>query len=160
MPTVHAIDPTRHPLPAALVCALPVDEFPFALRRGAWDLPLATHPVEDVARPISSYAGTLALKLEVPPDCFVGCANYFPTGGGMAWHTDSHRPGWRLYVFRLRAGTACFRYNAHVYDERAGMGGYVFETGADCWHAIEAHGPRVSCGLKIPETLAQEIIDA
>lgn len=77
----------------------------------------------------------------------------------MDWHTDSHRPGWRIYVYRMLAGTARFFYKDSVIVED-GTGGYVFETGPDCWHAVEAAGPRISCGLKIPVDLAQWIVRA
>ncbi len=78
----------------------------------------------------------------------------------MGWHTDSHRPGWRIYVYRLFSGRAAFHYNNTIIVENEGIGGYVFRTGFDCWHAIETNGSRISFGLKIDDEMMTEIVSA
>lgn len=162
MPQVTRIDPQAHVLTrnmlAALARAQPVE----TRCEGGWVLPVGDMPEVDRARPSAKYWGTIAEQLYgyAPP---VGgrlqCTNYFPSGGGMEWHTDSGMTGWRVYVFRcIGDGSSTFRYRDQTFIEGA-VGAYVFETGVGCWHAVESHRDRFSCGVQIYETLARELAE-
>jgi len=115
--------------------------------------------MQDLPRPQSSFAGVLAMQLP-PTNRMIGCANFFPAKGGMGWHTDSHRPGWRIYAFH-NLSVSClnvFRYRSQEFSEAAEFGAYVFQVGADCWHSISCETPRVSCGFQISEMEAKAIV--
>lgn len=151
------IDPSGHPLTKMLAEQVSaIESFPYALKSEDWSS-VNTLPFSDRPRPRTSYAGVLNAPYITYPDCSWGCGNYFPEGGGMDWHTDSHRPGWRVYVHKLFSGDALMYYRTHVVRESPGVGAYVFKTGLGCWHAVDSGGPRVSLGLLIPEDLAREL---
>ena len=141
------IDPTLDELCQSLLARLERSSVPYPVKTPGWMLPLAeTPPVTDLSRPANSYAGSL--NPQPLADRVISCANYFPNMGGMDWHTDSHRPGWRLYVYRL-VGTARFRYGHRTFDESTGCGAYIFQTGVGCWHSVESFGERLSCGVHL-----------
>lgn len=85
----------------------------------------------------------------------VRAATYYPAGGGMGWHTDSGRPGWRVYVV-LPLGRSRF---LTVDQEFRDMGGtaMVFKAGPGAWHAVEATDERFSIGVKVPDDVAAEL---
>lgn len=166
MAVIHQIDPREHPIAAGLFMQLgELRTMPYAPCSQFWYRPLPPQPTDDMPRPLAQWAAPLALDIKPPPGCFSGCANYFPAGGGIGWHTDSHRPGWRLYVFRMFGfvkadndqSTGQMRYADRVLPER-NEGAYVFETGVGCWHAVESFGHRVSAGLLITDEIAKELI--
>ena len=151
------IDPTAHEIGRTLIAQVDaIETFPYALKTSGW-VSVNTMPFIDRPHPGTSYAGVLNTPYVDFPGCVWGCGNYFPEGGGMDWHTDSHRPGWRVYVHKLFSGDALMYYGTRVFRETPGIGAYVFRTGPGCWHAVETTGPRVSLGLKIPEVLALQL---
>lgn len=158
---IARINPRKHALTAAMLAALERANTPLTSIVGAWCLPLGPMPTGDLARPNGQYRGILHTLsgFVAPPGGRIQCHNYFPPGGGIDWHTDSGLPGWRVYVFLGREGTSTFHYQEHAFDEPA-EGAYAFETGVGTWHAVESYRARFSCGLQLPEPLAQEIIAA
>lgn len=152
-----SIDPMTHALGVILVERLnSIVTLPHVLDCGRWT-GVNTQPFIDRCRSLTSRVGSLSVDYVSYPGCVWGCANYFPEDGGMDWHTDSHRPGWRLYAHKLVRGDALFYYRSNVVRETPGVGAYVFRTGLGCWHGIETFGPRLSLGLKIPEEMAYEL---
>lgn len=155
------IDVHAHALPRAMLASLARARPVEARREGGWVLPLGVAPDVDRARPAAKYWGTIAEQLygyASPVGGRLQCTNYFPSGGGMGWHTDSGMPGWRVYVFRCSAGSgsSTFHYCDQTFVEGV-VGAYVFETGVGCWHAVESRRDRFSCGMQVPEPLAREL---
>lgn len=107
-------------------------------------------PDIDRARPVDSYVGRSNLgSFPIPPSCRLQCHNYYPNGGGLGWHTDSTQPGWRIYLYRYLNGDGLFRYRNQEFREQV-VGGYLFETGPDCWHSLASFGERFSVGIQGP----------
>lgn len=150
----NIINPNRSQLGRDLIARIDGVSKPFAIKSARWDDVTDAHPTEDIARPKDFFHGLL----NVDNGRLSGCANYFPAGGGMGWHTDSHRPGWRVYVYRLDGGTAVFRHGDIAVSEFPGAGGYVFRVGDDCWHSIRTHGDRFSCGIRLTEEEAKALV--
>ncbi|HEY7530217.1 MAG TPA: hypothetical protein VIC56_06035 [Gemmatimonadota bacterium] len=85
---------------------------------------------------------------------------WYPPGGYMAWHTNSGRPGWRMYVvWTDDPGRSFFRYR----DPRTGAIVTSFDTGFDVrlfeiradrplWHAIRSDTHRFSLGYVVRPT--------
>ncbi len=128
-----------------------------------WSEPPARPPIADRSRPFSQQLYALRdLTKDVPcagPGWRRQCANYYPAGGGIGWHTDSAWPGWRVYVYRLLGadGASVMRFDDQEFHEGPSeFGGYVFKAGI--WHALYTHIPRLSCGFQIPATFASELI--
>jgi len=161
--SICTIDPLEHTLTLGMLNAIDNVTCPTIVKVGDWSLPLSPIPTEDRARPIASLGGWLQLGegLVIPDGAKLQCGNYFPPGGGMDWHTDSGQPGWRLYVFNNTTTAdsgkhSHFRYRGLDISE-GDIGAYVFETGVGCWHAIESRCHRMSCGLQIPKSLADDL---
>ncbi len=151
----NIINPERTKLGRDLIARIDNVPKPFAVKSSRWDDEREFHPEDDVSRPAAYFYGLLNLD----NGRLSGCANYFPAGGGMGWHTDSHREGWRIYVRRLDGGNAVFKYNDFAISEWPGIGGYVFRVGADCWHSIRTNGDRFSCGIRLTEAEALAIVN-
>lgn len=80
-------------------------------------------------------------------------ATYYPAGGGMGWHTDSGRPGWRAYVV-LPLGRSRFLTADAAFQDVGGTA-MVFRAGPGGWHAVQATDERFSIGVRIPDADAE-----
>jgi hypothetical protein len=79
------------------------------------------------------------------PGVIVRAAIYYPPGGGLGWHTNSARPGWRAYVPRGDIGVTLTE-NGPVLD----LPGHANLFEVPAWHAIAARGERWSIGVLLP----------
>jgi hypothetical protein len=82
----------------------------------------------------------------------VRAVHYYPRGGGMGWHTNSLRPGWRLYVPRLldpNPASGIVLEDRRIPD-RPGYAN-LFRVGHGAWHAVVAHTARFSAGIRLPD---------
>jgi len=133
---------------------------PEPAKKGDWRGELGELPTPEVSRPITTWMAPVQLEgVPLPPGTRLQCANYYPPGGGIGWHTDFAYPGWRVYVHTSDAPGTVFRYGNDTILEGT-VGGYVFETGPACWHALVSAGHRLACGLQIPPALANELVAA
>ncbi len=163
---IHKIDPTRHEFTRKLVellRAADVSTVSMCLRDvGTWAQPFWPPPAKDRTRPEEQHLFTiddLTGSVPLDKDCLRRrCANYYPPGGGIGWHTDSAQPGWRVYVYRLLGEYRhCqFLYGKHEFEETHEFGGYVFEAGV--WHALRAWTPRLVCGFQVSPPFATSLI--
>lgn len=80
----------------------------------------------------------------------------YPPGGWMGWHTNSDRPGWRVYVSYVRSKDKCFfrwrdgRDVSTDYDA-AGLNIRMFRVGDvsdPLWHCVYADDWRFSIGFR------------
>lgn len=95
-------------------------------------------------------------------DVIVSACNYFPVGGGgLGWHTDSHAPGWRVYIGRpLGAHVGVFHVDEpaanrsglsrQVFTDEPGIATAFYVSGepGQSWHAVTTEGPRLSIGIR------------
>lgn len=171
MPRILEIDPRGHRLPLFLLASLRASiaraGVPFASRSLTWKSQLRpfgpwSEDWSDRTRPVDTYAGGFEASWagENPCDgCWGGCHNFFPPGGGMGWHTDSGRPGWRVYVHchGPEPGGSVMHYREYQIAEPP-VGAVLFETGPGCWHAVTTACGRYSLGVQIPDTLVGELL--
>lgn len=78
----------------------------------------------------------------------------YPPGGGMAWHTNSDRPGWRAYLAWSETGDSgmgWLRDGEVVMDyDKLGWNIRLFQV--PVWHCVFARCWRCSVGVR-PESL-------
>lgn len=83
---------------------------------------------------------------------------YYPSGGGMGWHTNSDKPGWRAYVVRVPENArSYFKTIEGIIPDKNGHAN-LFKTGPDSWHCVDALTERWSFGIWLPDRFAAEII--
>lgn len=90
--------------------------------------------------------------LWMPIDASLASVNYFPPGGsGLGWHTDSSRPGWRVYIGRPVATLpGALLVAGAAYCDMPGKALAFYVSGIACatWHAVQAPSERFSVGLR------------
>lgn len=144
------------------------------------DLPLPRHEMGDIdadlvagppeydrdvnAPRFAAHLSDLQAATEVPPPLLVRAAWYYPAGGGLGWHTNSMKPGWRAYVVRSLAERpdAGVMTSSGVYPDVPGMVN-LFRIDPDwrrSWHAVYARTPRLSIGVWAPDDWAIDILAA
>lgn len=79
------------------------------------------------------------------PDVTVRSAIYYPPGGGLGWHTNSARPGWRAYV-PLGDQGVMLTEDGPVLDKP----GHANVFRVPGWHAVLARGARWVLGVILP----------
>jgi hypothetical protein len=131
--------------------------------RGDWRRDIADGPpAEDRPKPLAyrrQFLQAPAVLPSFPGGTMVSALNYYPVGGGgLGWHTDSHAPGWRVYISRPLTSTPGLLMadddGGRIYDDVPGLARAFYVSGTPCasWHAVVAHGPRLSIGLRIRST--------
>ncbi len=97
------------------------------------------------------------VRAALPLDVKHGAAWYLPPWGAVGWHTNEDAPGWRVYVIRGEGGV--FRTPSVDYPDRPGYANVFLVTVSPLtWHAVVPRGDRWSFGVKVPESLAREIL--
>lgn len=91
--------------------------------------------------------------LWMPIDSTLASVNYYPPGGsGLGWHSDTSRPGWRVYIGRPLEGVPGeFLVEGGAYSDVAGVAHAFYVSGVpgESWHALRAGGARFSVGIRI-----------
>lgn len=94
----------------------------------------------------------------MPADSTIASVNYFPGGGaGIGWHTDSSRPGWRVYIGRpLNGAPGMLLVEGDAFEDTPGIAHAFYVSGEPCssWHAVRAAGARFSVGIRIESAAA------
>lgn len=105
-------------------------------------------PLEDRPRPIAWRRELLKPRAVALPDGVrLSSLKFYPADGGVGWHTDSHNPGWCVYVAEnLSAKRGLFLHDGGLVVDEPGYA-LAFTVGPDSWHAVDAPGPRLSIGL-------------
>ncbi len=87
--------------------------------------------------------------------------NYFPPrGAGQGWHTDTHKPSWRVYMGRSDGAPGRFITRTETIVDEPGMGVMFHVTGnpEDSWHAVWAPSERYSVGVLLTPELAAQML--
>ena len=115
-----------------------------------------------VARATGHLMGLQAAFDTGVPGTFVRAALYYPPGGGLGWHTNSARPGWRVYVPYLpdacpMSGTV----TAHgCFPDRHGHANLFNVTEwRQSWHAVYALTERFSVGLLVDQAFVDTLLN-
>ena len=155
---------------AAFLGELKTPQFFFVDRNsenGDWRADIeAGPPADDRPKPLSfrrQFLQAPALLPSFPGSTTVSALNYYPVGGGgIGWHTDSHAPGWRIYLARPLTSAPGLLVTeridgdrrARTYDDVPGLARAFYVSGEPCtsWHAVIAPGPRFSIGVRIRST--------
>lgn len=114
-------------------------------------------PSENRDMPNASFHADLPLSdagITTPTKLEMRGRIYYPAGGGFGWHTNAHKPGWRLYVPHalVRCPIAGTLTEDGCYMDRPGFAN-LFEISADwrlSWHATFAVTERWSVGVWLP----------
>lgn len=107
---------------------------------------------------LQTFAGTV-----VSAPLQVRAAWYYPAGGGLGWHTNSRKPGWRVYVVLPFGESGLWTFDGTTRDwhpDRAGHAN-LFRIDDDwrkSWHAVAADAPRLSLGLWAPDEWVEDLI--
>lgn len=83
---------------------------------------------------------------------------YCPAGGGIGWHTNSDRPGWRVYVVRSPRLSRFLMPGQSICD-RDGFANIFEIPPGGAWHAVDAIDERWSGGVRVPEHFARTLIE-
>lgn len=158
---IRSLDVSKFELTRSMVNLLGAVTFEPPVRTGGWERSkvFRAAPVIDSDMPADYYMSKIngPVGFLIPEGCRLQCRSFYPEDGGVDWHTDSSRPGWRLYVYRYRSGDGLFRY-ADLRFIETGYGAYVFKVGEHCWHCLSVTGERLSIGLEIPPSMAMNLL--
>jgi hypothetical protein len=163
---IYSIAIGRHPFLCELAAYLDSLRPPglFIVHRnsdhGDWRADIAAGPpTEDRPKPLTyrrMFLQAPAVLPSFPGATTVSALNYYPVGGGgLGWHTDSHAPGWRVYLARPLTSTPGLLYaEGRTYDDVPGLARAFHVSGEPCtsWHAVLAAAPRFSLGVRIRST--------
>lgn len=153
----HSAHPTLTKLWAVLQATPPADPQEME-RHGDLGADIAAGaPVENrvnaVIRHFASMASLRDAAHAVADGLEIRGTNYYPAGGGMGWHTNSDRLGWRAYLVRAPGGRSYFGHKDGVLPDRDGYAN-VFKVSARSWHYVRAETERWSIGLRLlPEVV-------
>jgi hypothetical protein len=75
----------------------------------------------------------------------------YPPGGYMSWHTNSNKPGLRVYAVWSETGDSgmLWRKNGRIVVDNDKPGWNVRAFVAPCWHAVWSKCYRISFGVSL-----------
>lgn len=170
---VQQVPVGRHPLLCRVLDLLERPWLTVLETHGNFDVdflagPPATNRVDKAPRwlaPLGQLGVIVRNMIPREPGWKAQCANYFPPGGGLSWHTNSSRPGWRVYIPYPLAPAGQAVQSGFVLpgfrriDDRHGFANVfrIDEDWREDWHAVQAVTGRRCAGFEAPEAFVRAL---